>query len=338
MIRKKQLDGLEILRVVFSVAVVVWHLKTIPKSPYLLFGGNHGVGAGVLDVVNIGVLLLAVPVFIFISCFIFVLNGAGRESLKRRLTVLAIFWSVAYILFMEGRAGLVRIAAEFIDRPLYVIFRSGGTVYYFFISLAACLVLCQIYFQVSSRLRCALIGGAYLLCVLGSLGPSFLGYSAMSVYWAPTGFFAIALTAAWAGLNYSKIQAALGRYVLLSMCLGLVALLLEYCYLPFSGSIPGQNFSIPSYSRLSLPLLAFSAVVASTRYRGELNAALRFGANNSLALYCLHPFALGVGHKLVAYVQMDDAAKAVVAVLLVVFLSYAVALVLRGRILNPRLL
>jgi|GEM_PF-7041286 len=304
-------------------------------------GGGDGFVAIFLDLFSLGVLLLAVPAFIFISCFIFVIQGAQSRSLRKRISrmsLLAAFWAGAYIIFYHGYAGIISTGELAIERPFYVFFRAGGTVFYFFVSLALCLVVVYLYSRMGRPGRVAGYLVSLSLLLLGALGPSLFDYNVFSVYWAPTSFFLVALSAAWAANNIDRILLHQKTWVIASFAVGVFLLFLEYWFLPFSGAIPGQDFSVPSYSRLSLVFLSFSVVVWSLACSGGLRPLVSWGGENSLALYCLHPFLLGLASEIIGSIPVSFFWAGVLRVILVVSVSYALAFVLKRWILRPALL
>ena len=124
-----------------SVFVVAWHMKTAgstvtyPKNTYF----QHTLT--VSDFVNFHVLVLAVPTFIFVSTYLYVLKGTSTTSLRkrlRRLSILLTFWPVAWILYKRGYSGLIEIIPHSLSSFLMTVFQAGETIYYFFVCLMVC--------------------------------------------------------------------------------------------------------------------------------------------------------------------------------------------------------
>jgi len=98
-----------------SVAVVAWHGHVFGTSALFRkgFPMPHSVGAS--DVINFNVLLLAVPTFITIECFLYGRDPDAPDALSkrvRRIGLLLCVWPITLLLFQGGYAGLVQRVAN----------------------------------------------------------------------------------------------------------------------------------------------------------------------------------------------------------------------------------
>ena len=140
----KYFHGFDWLRALMSVAVVTWHLQGFGKS--LLFSkkdyAQHFFTFS--DLINFHVLLLAVPVFFFISFFLYANSGATWEGLKKRfirIGTLLVFWVALLKIWNKGFYGITFFVPDSALEFALLIINAADTIYYFFVSLLLGLVL-----------------------------------------------------------------------------------------------------------------------------------------------------------------------------------------------------
>ena len=126
-----------------SIFVVSWHMGGGGHS--LIFSPLYREHVFTLsDFVNFHLFMLAVPAFVFISSYLFALQGAGGALLWKRLQrlfILLTFWTTAFILFNNGYKGLTYLVPKSVGYFVLTLLKAGSTIYYFFICLMICLVL-----------------------------------------------------------------------------------------------------------------------------------------------------------------------------------------------------
>src|SRR5690606_11633958 len=70
------------------------------------------------------------------------------------------------------------------------------------------------------------------------------------------------------------------------------ATVIEYKFLVNSNFYPGQGYAYPAYTRLSLLIFCCAVLILFLRVKRSGGKLIEFMSNNSLGLYCIHPFLL----------------------------------------------
>ena len=130
------IQGFDVLRAVCSIAVVAVHLGYV--APSLIFDRSRWREHEFIwsDAVNFYGLLLAVPVFVTMSCYLVAIRPQPHLAERNwRIGRLFLFWAVMLNLYNTGIFGAMSgVPRSPIGLLLY--FTSGlGTPFYFFISL-----------------------------------------------------------------------------------------------------------------------------------------------------------------------------------------------------------
>jgi surface polysaccharide O-acyltransferase-like enzyme len=199
---------------------------------------------------------------------------------------------------------------------------SGGrTIYYFFVSL----MLLTLITHAAKRLSLKQVAALFLLSLLvvGLLPVASIRTGAfnLSAYWNPLNFlpypFAAALLshADRAGMRLQPLRLACFAALTLLLCA------LDWTAYVNRGFFEVNIYALPAYARPSLVLLAMAVVYLGIRARPEKNRLLQFAADNSLALYCLHPFFQFPAERLTS--------KPLIAFVIVVVFSYGAAAILK---------
>ena len=327
-----RIEGIEYLRAVMSVFVVAWHLKiagssvTYPKAEY----SEHTLT--VSDFVNFHVLLLAVPTFLFVSTYLYVHKGASATSLRKRLkrlSILLTFWPVAWILYKRGYPGLLEIIPHSPSSFLITLMQAGGTIYYFFVCLMVCLLITHVVVRRTVHVQ---VGGFILSTAFLSCLPQLSmasGLYALSEYWSPLNFvpfsFAAVLVAQHREYIHARKRILLGILILLSVLFAKF----EWSYSAGEIFFPGEGYSIPPYTRPSVVLAVLAIGIIALEATVKANVIVTFMAKYALALYCLHLFVMEPIRGLVSKVSQNNLALASGSLVVVILLSYALALVMR---------
>lgn len=324
-----------------SICIVVWHMNGAGRS--LIFSPERYLEHvfNISDFANFHILLLAVPVFMLMSNFLYALGGASPERLRRhlyRISVLATFWPIALIIYKNGYTGLISLSPDSASSLIVTILRAGHTIYYFFVSLLFSVLATHAITRLSNRL---LLLGLASSVVLLALLPHFTktsGYYALSAFWSPLNFVAYPFAGVLLARNYDYARLHSGALVITSLALSLVFAIYEWKYSVNSIFFPGQGYAIPAYTRASLVFSAAALVILSLDDQIEVGRIIESMAKYSLALYCLHPFLLGPVRNLTGLLIEDVATRLYLSIALVITLSYALATVLRKHYLKDQIL
>ena len=327
-----RIEGFDYLRAVMSVFVVAWHIKlagsslTYPKAEYF----EHSLTMS--DFVNFHVLILAVPTFIFVSTYLYVLKGTSATSLRKRLkrlSILLTFWPVAWILYRRGYSGLLEIIPHSLSSFLITVMQAGETIYYFFVCLIVCLLITHV--VVRRTVHIQILGFILSTAVLSCLPQISIasGLHALSAYWSPLNFipfsFAAVLVAQHREYIHARKRYLLGILILLSVLFAKF----EWNYSAGEIFFPGEGYAIPPYTRTSVVFAVLAIGIIALEATVKANVIINFMAKYALALYCLHLFVLEPIKGLVSRVSQSNLALSSGSSVLVILTSYALAMLLR---------
>lgn len=294
---EKNIPGFHYARAVLSIFVVLWHTHAVPRPEIWSATDVFGYVPGVLDIINFQVLLTAVPGFVAISCFLYALHGGSAHKLRARalrLAALMLFWTMLFLLVDRGLPGLETAAHWLVDSPVVALVGAFGTVYYFFMALAATLVVTSLCAGLSTRWNVALLASLCGLIGLFQWIPMHGGPQWMWAHWNPLNFApygpAMVLLVRYFPILINRRALA---FSILLACAAAFAVI-EWTTLP---ALTGQQpitASIPAYTRISLLPTAAAIVLACISSRATADKVVGFMSQNSLALYCLHPIALAL--------------------------------------------
>ncbi len=170
---KNYLEGIDYLRAIMSVFVVVWHAGGGGRS--LIFSEKYLEHVfTVSDFVNFHMLLLAVPTFLFVSNFLYAMKVANSTALGKRIKrifVLLTFWPTTFIIFNDGYGGLLNLVPHSVSSFIMTVLQAGNTAYYFFVCLMACLLITHFISKLQLRLQLIgfLLSTLLLTCVICKL-------------------------------------------------------------------------------------------------------------------------------------------------------------------------
>jgi peptidoglycan/LPS O-acetylase OafA/YrhL len=329
-----RIDGIDYLRAICSIFVVVWHLNGAGRS--LIFSKDRFFEHifTLSDFVNFHILLLAVPIFIFVSTYLYAIKGPSSSNLLsrfKRICILLLFWPGVLIIFQNGYSGLFKILPNSITSFAVFLLRAGYSLYYFFVSLIICLFLTHL---VSQMKRQHQIFGFVLSAILLTIFPEITKHTGVflfSVYWNPLNFIPFSFAAVLLANNLEYISSRKGRFLIGSIVLCVLFAVLEWKF-----SI-GEIFflmegevGIPTYTRTSLvfAVLAISIIALTINIRS--NAVIKYMSRYSLALYCLHAFFMKPTKGLVSKIIQGTIVQNNVSIIIVILLSYLTAMILKN--------
>jgi membrane-bound acyltransferase YfiQ involved in biofilm formation len=83
-----------------------------------------------------------------------------------------------------------------------------------------------------------------------------------------------------------------------------------------------NRFAIPAYTRPSLIFLAIAVVIFAIRWQPRSYAVVRFMSKYSLGVYCVHPFLVPIGYRILEKEPFTGPADILLPLVAVVGLSY----------------
>lgn len=289
------IPGISWLRALLSVSVVAWHMNSFGKS--LIFDKNGYVRHvfTLSDLINFQVLILAVPTFFLISCYLYARKNHTMRYCKERVgrfAILAVSWTVAIVIWISGYRGLVSLRPTSLQSFMMTVLSAGHTLYYFFVSLIILTIVTHIFSKLSTILNVIMF---VLACVLIFVLPQItITYSlyALSAFWNPMNFvpypFAAILFARYERFFVERNPQLFIIIVLLAAAT--LAGFYEWRFYINGIFFDGQGYALPAYTRLSVVCLSILLLSIGLTKRIRTNGVIDFMSKQSLSLYCLHPF------------------------------------------------
>ena len=338
----EHIEGIDYLRAVMSVFVVAVHMGGVGDS--LIFSKEefHQHVFTVSDFVNFNILRLAVPTFIFVSSFLYILGDPNNTRLKKRfkrILILLTFWPIAFLKYTNSYHGLLEAYPSYLSSIAVMVLSAGNTVDWYFVSLAVCLLLAHLIAKLNVRLQ--IFGFVLSVIILASLPPltKVLNFFPLSAYWSPLNFIPFSFAAVLVAQNMDYVR--LKRMTLISFSLVLLGLfsIFEWNYALGGIFFLGQDCAIPAYTRTSLLFGVIAiAIIPATEPRIKSNAVIKYMAKYSLGLYCLHPFLTHQVKTHVAKIVQNEIILTCAAIIIVILLSYALAMALKTYYLKEEVI
>jgi peptidoglycan/LPS O-acetylase OafA/YrhL len=291
---EQRIDGIQWLRAILSVFVVVWHLGGAGKTGlwddrYL----QHRVE--VADILSFQVLLLAVPGFMLISNYLLAAaHPTGEIAWKRtqRVIVLLLFWPLALTLFQTGWGGVVAEWPKTGDQAIVYVLTAGYTIFYFFVSLLLTYGVTLLVMNLSTPVNIALLAVSTAIVAAAPLGAVAYRDPHLAAYWSPLNF----LPYSFAGLVVLRLfgpdsdRSRATSVALAMVAVGIAIAVGEWQYYRHGLFHATEQVSYPTYTRASLVFHATALLILMIHWAPRAPAIVEFMAKHSLALYCLHLF------------------------------------------------
>jgi hypothetical protein len=324
-----------------SVFVVIWHMGGGGHS--LIFSRQDYTKHAFVfsDFLNFHVLLLAVPVFIFISIYLFSIKQPSLATLRKRVARLALlltFWPLILIFYNAGYRGLASLPWAPPANAVYTILQAGQTIYYFFPSLIVCLCVACIFLRLNLKLQIILMLASLALLVALPILTKISNYYVASAYWNPFNFVPLTFAAVLVAQNTSFMLRRRVLVIALSLLFSLFFSILEWRYATGHIFFLGQSHAIPAYTRPSLLFEVIAIFAAAMDPRIKASGVIRFMSRNSLALYCLHPFLLSPVSWVMSAFFVNKTESLCASIALVVVGCYLLAVPLRRWYLRELLI
>jgi peptidoglycan/LPS O-acetylase OafA/YrhL len=329
----QHIQGFDSLRAFFSICVVAVHSGYVAPSGIFDRSRCDTHQFSWSDFVNFYVLLLAVPVFALISCFLMAMRPSSDERLIQRVmrtSKLLLFWTLLLHVCDTGLlAATDRVASELRHNPIGFVLTGGDTIFYFFASLIVLLVVTSFAKRISDFANWVLLVAAFaIVAVLPlaavSLNCPALVHHANPLNFLPLAFGAVAMQSA-PFLRDGKRRILPALVTLVAACL---AAMLDWSVYKHALMFEVESFAIPAQTRPSLVLLAMAVVQMSALVRFPAAPIVRFMSRHSLALYCIHPFVLTIVYRILPRLHMQGNYRFTTCVVMTLGSSYVLALIL----------
>jgi peptidoglycan/LPS O-acetylase OafA/YrhL len=338
---KQRLEGIDHLRAVMSLFVVAWHMQGAGRSSIFSKEAFSRHSFTLSDFVNFHLLLLAVPMFVFVSVYLYARNPVTTVGLGHRLGRLAIlgtFWPVTLIIYYARYSGLRQALPGSLAEGVRFVLRAGNSQYYFFPSLMLCLIAAHLFLMLGRRTQ---IGVFVLSCgLLAALAPLTMltQFPAISAYWNPSSFFPVAFAAVLIARHEGFFERYRTPVVMISIAMAAVLAVLEWRFFVGEVFFGGQSCALPCYARPSLLFSVVALALLALHPSITSGPFVRFLAANSLTLFCLHPFFMPLVRKSRWTGEQAVGVDRLAEMLAVILLSYGAGMVLRRWYLKRDLL
>lgn len=333
------IPGFDYARAIFSIFVVIWHCHAIAQPSLWSATDVARYYPSLLDLINYYVLLEAVPFFITMGVYLYVLQGGAWDRLWKRcahLLSLAIFWGVANLVFNVGGRAIHDLAMALEASPMYTIAQAGGTIFYFFIALTITTAWAEIVRRLpTSAVVVALFASCGAMIFFGWLANSGI-YGLALAFWSPFDY----LPYPPAIILFVRYQKFIMRYAVWAsatfFALCVVTSIFEWQTLVIRSidSVRPDGFGFPEYARLSAFWLSMALLPLFLMIKKRAPRPIVYASNASLSLYCLQLFMLAL---IPAFINVSSKPPLFLAVL-TIFCCYISAEILKRYVLSPKLL
>lgn len=295
-------NGFDYLRIFFALAVVAWHTKALGATG--LTGEQFHLN--LKDFIYGNIFLLAVPLFIQVSLFLYLVNRKNKPNYfgKRifELIFLYFFWMALLVLVFYKESALKNLTS------LQFWLSGGATPLYFLLVILILTFLTEFFVYLKSVLSrrifliltlfflivsiAVIVGKTYLFAHLNSSLALFF----MS-HWSAFNFLPYVFSAIIFADLYEKGVLGKGyvlKWIIISTIFILGLALLEYRYLPSSIYLKYDGMIIPPYSRLSLFLGTWLVFFLALCRNYKLFPVIQKLAGLTLGIYVLHIFVMNI--------------------------------------------
>ena len=329
---QNEFAGIVYLRAVLSCLIVVWHMGLIARSDIFSFENYETHTVNISDVINFQILLLAVPTFIVISCFLYISKVRTffyfRVKLRWLITNL-ILWSALFNLHWYIHTGNIRLDFGDISSAIVTLLRGGNTPYYFFICLSICLGIAHLIQYLSSKVVLYLLFSIWLILCLFPFIANNTGINLITAFWNPINFISLPFAALLIHRYRQKVSSN-RIYIVILFLLYVLLSALEWHILPSDGNFVGNGGAIPAYTRPSLVLGSVALLCIAIEFKPKPNKLIELMSNYSFGLYCVHPILIWP-YNYTNFISFSNFSEAMgLKFLIILLLSYAIVKLLKS--------
>lgn len=299
--KKERSVSIDYLKAFFSICVVLVHLGYISPSKIFnkeLYLQHYFI---VSDFVNFYILLLAVPIFFITSSYFFSQKPADKLTLfnsVKRIGRLAIFWILFFKIFQNKSWEILLCLPKSVSELISFILSGCNTIYYYFISAIVLTTITHF----SKFLN---IFHIFIAFIVSIIIVSFLPILAiatdrfiLAVYWNPLNFIPYPFAAILVFHLAREMKVILKpAYGILFGFILVGSVVADWTIYINEGFFSVNRYGIPAYTRPSLVFISMAVLFFAGKINFKKNVVIQFLSNNSLALYCLHPFFIPIANR-----------------------------------------
>jgi peptidoglycan/LPS O-acetylase OafA/YrhL len=305
---EQRIDGIQWLRAIMSIFVVVWHLGGGGTSR--LWTGDVGHHTVTLsDFINFHVLLLAVPTFLMVSSYLFARSNPDSKTALRRarhIGLLLLIWPLLSTIYSGSwHTVIANLPTTAMGTVTYVL-TGGNSIYYFFVATLMTYALAFLAIRLPTATNVGLLALASVATAAAPLVAIHVNWPLLSAYWSPVNFIAypFASVIVLRLFDTDKSRSRVVLPVLTLLILGCALSVLEWRHYRNAAFFPNHGFTFPAYTRASLIAFVMAIMVTAIHWNRGLPTVVDFMARHSLPLYLLHLFVAAPVRPVVVAVTM----------------------------------
>jgi hypothetical protein len=284
------------LRAFCAIAVVATHTVIFGQTDMYINKEVH-FNINLAEIFYVNVLLLAVPIFIQISLFLYVLKRkTTADFIKRIKSIISLwfFWIFVNALF----TGIT------IPQPsfwLQFFFTGGGSIFYFYSELLILVILVECMLKVKENTGETYFISITVFLLILSLTAFFTtskifnfikcDFQYLYSYWSPINFFPYVFSTILISRLMEK-KPKLTVYIIPVVLLYIAIAFVEWILLPDIRYVSQNGYAFPTYGRVSLVLAASFLVLFLSLNHYSVPKCIKFFSDNSLAIYGIHMFVI----------------------------------------------
>ncbi|WP_285719165.1 acyltransferase [Pelosinus sp. IPA-1] len=289
-------SGFDYLRAFCAIAVVATHTTIFGQTDMYINKGVHFI-VTLAEIFYVNVLLLAVPIFIQISLFLYVTKRKTTADFIKRIKSILVLWF--FWIFVNALFTGISIPQPSLWLQFFL--TGGGSIFYFFSELLILVVLAELMLKIKKTTDERYFIGITVFLFAISLMVFFIKPEILNFvkcdpqylysYWTPTNFFPYVFSTiliSWLAEKKPKLTV----YIIPVVLLYIVMSFIEWMTLPDIRYVAQNGYAFPTYGRTSVVLAASFLVIFFSLNHYRVPKIIQFFSDNSLAIYGIHMFII----------------------------------------------
>jgi hypothetical protein len=292
----KYFYGFDYLRAVLCIFVVSWHNFLFGVPTYFNQSAIDKLSPTLSDIIYFNILLLAVPTFLQMSIFLYLLSRKLKSInyfIKRmlRYSSLLLFWSVMVLLYRYMLGWKLTDYFSDLSQTTITLISGGRSIFYYFFCLLFLTAFAEAYYICTAKItrhkNVFIIGSFFLSIIIMIAAPHVFAILELPfnfrnpINFIPYVFSAFLLIDLSNRKNPNTIAAALFLlYMVFSLC--------DWLFLKYYIWNTYLGFIVPPYTRISLVFGAMFLVQFFLQPSHPPTKVITFLSQYSLGIYCFH--------------------------------------------------
>jgi len=282
---KQEFYGFYYARALFCIAIVGWHFRLIGNVSIV----NHFQGIVWEDIINFHFFLLAVPLFVQLSLYLYIYRRNQKRNyfIKRisYIVQLFIFWVSFAILVQALRGDDVLKYFSSLKQFSMMIYHGGYDLYYFIFVIITTTIVAEIVCRVTKYLPSQNKNAILILLFIITLIPLVLVPFFNWNFRNPINFIPYVFLSILINENKNVINT---RIVYFFGILFIILSISDWILLPYYNMFERDGFIMPVYSRISLVFGTIFFILLFLNINTPPPRIIKFLSSYSLGIFCLH--------------------------------------------------